>query len=830
MKKVSGIQLPQIKGRAVKIEYFPTRMQAFIFRNWDIVPKERLALVLQTNVENVEKQAEKMGLPKQKDVSAWLRLGYISIIRANWHLLSYDQLLCLLGWNEDRLALVLKEEDFLDNKLGFVKPECDQLVYRELTEMEEERTRLLKKSMEKHLIKCDNEREPFDFYSAHLEDTFIHPCEEYDFIIDSSWGIEDITEDDVVPDMVARFCKNIYSRWQVSLKGKGDQKIVLRLIEEEEEYHRIFLERDKIVIEAADSAGILRALMFLEDMSLQNGGMYFRCGDIRRRPSFRTRFIYAFSGLYNDALDVPSTVFCPDSLLESYARTGINGIWIQAVLYRLTVFPFLPSLSEGWELRLNHLKDFVSRAKRFGIKIYLYINEPRAMPLQFFDQYPELLGNSRDGYGCLCTSQPDIQNYLAEGIAKVCECVPDLGGFFTITRSENITNCYSLNTKMTCPRCRSRKQYEVIAEVNRIIAESAHKINSNIKVIAWDWSWRMGDFMNAQEVDKCISLMPKDVILMSNRETELPTNVGGIEGKVNDYSISACGIGDIARREWKHARNTGHACAAKLQINNSWECSTIPYLPVYSLLTENMKELKKEGVEHLMLSWTLGGYPSPNIRIVSELFFDTEGTEDSCIDIYKTLYGQYSKNVREATDIFSDAFREFPFDIDTLYFGPQNGGVSNPLFLQPTGFSSTMTCYAYDDLKRWRSIYPEEIFENQFKVLSEKWAVGLQKLQPLPECELKDIAYCTYAQFKSSWNQIRFIRTRERYVTNPDGSDQKLLLEILEDEIKLATAVCAIMKRNPSIGYEAANHYYYTQGMLMEKVINCCWLHEMLKK
>ena len=47
-------QLPDIKKSPVLPEYFPTLMQAFIFRNWETVSKSRLAEVLGTTAENVE--------------------------------------------------------------------------------------------------------------------------------------------------------------------------------------------------------------------------------------------------------------------------------------------------------------------------------------------------------------------------------------------------------------------------------------------------------------------------------------------------------------------------------------------------------------------------------------------------------------------------------------------------------------------------------------------------------------------------------------------------------------------------------------------------------
>ena len=112
------LKLPQVGEERMEFEYFPTRMQAVIFKNWDIMPKERIAKCLKCDVASVEKQAYKMGLAPQKDLSVWLSRGYISVIKANWQILPYNQLLELLGWDEAKLAFVLKEEDFLATKLG----------------------------------------------------------------------------------------------------------------------------------------------------------------------------------------------------------------------------------------------------------------------------------------------------------------------------------------------------------------------------------------------------------------------------------------------------------------------------------------------------------------------------------------------------------------------------------------------------------------------------------------------------------------------------------------------------------------------------------------
>ena len=110
----------------------------------------------------------------------------------------------------------------------------------------------------------------------------------------------------------------------------------------------------------------------------------------------------------------------------------------------MCLFPWDQSISDGWQKRLEGLKNLCNRAEKYGVKIYLYINEPRTRPAAFFEMHPELLGYiDETGQGTLCTSKKPVQDYLYNGIKTICEAAPNLGGFLTITASENKTNCLS---------------------------------------------------------------------------------------------------------------------------------------------------------------------------------------------------------------------------------------------------------------------------------------------------------------------------------------------------------------------------------------------------
>ncbi len=142
-----------------------------------------------------------------------------------------------------------------------------------------------------------------------------------------------------------------------------------------------------------------------------------------------------------------------------------------------------------------------------------------------------------------------------------------------------------------------------------------------------------------------------------------------------------------------------------------------------------------------------------------------------------------------------------------------------------------MTCYAFDDLDRWRGIYPEEVYLDQLKKLSDGWREGMAFLDGMPDCEFKDVAFICGALFESSLNQALFIVERRAGEADPsDPGPASRMADLAEKELRLARKVYRVMLRRPQIGYEAANHYYFSAGSIAEKIINCEYLIRRLKR
>lgn len=143
--------LPTSGRKALEIPYFPNRMCTFIWRNWNLVPIDRLAKTIKTDESKIVEIANLMGLPPSKEPTWPLAQNYITIVRRNWHLLPYEQLLILLDMTPEKFAFHLKEDDFLYYKVGGFKPQCEPLFYNDLTAAESHNLLRLSKITSKRL-------------------------------------------------------------------------------------------------------------------------------------------------------------------------------------------------------------------------------------------------------------------------------------------------------------------------------------------------------------------------------------------------------------------------------------------------------------------------------------------------------------------------------------------------------------------------------------------------------------------------------------------------------------------------------------------------------
>jgi len=729
--RAAGIQLPA--GGApppVPFPHFPDRLHAFVWRNWTLVPLARMAEVVKAQPTDLLRLGQSMGLAAPPHITSdQQRRSYITVIRRNWHLLPYEQLLALLGWTAEHMAFVLREDDFLFHKLGQLKPRCEPLLY-------------------------------------------------------------------APPDAAA----------------------------------------------TAHAAAIAAIVRESSPSGSETGGepLFGFVEELSRPPekaiavvhsAFAPRFCYSYFALYGDPLlDVEADPY-PDGYLARMAAAGVDGVWLQAVLHKLAPFPWDAAVSARHEERLANLKVLVARARLHGIGVYLYLNEPRAMPLAFYESRPQMKGVVEGDYAALCTSDPDVRKFLTDSIATICRAVPELAGFFTISGSENLTNCWSHHKGDKCPRCGQRSPADVIADLHGLFREGIRQAGSQTRLIAWDWGWR-DDW-----VAGIVSKLPQDVALMSVSEWSIPIKRGGVDSVVGEYSISAVGPGPRATRHWALARQRGLKALAKIQAGCTWELSTVPYIPAVANVAQHAANLRAAGVDGLMLGWSLGGYPSPNLEVVAEVG-GGKAPDEAMKAVAQRRFGDaLAPLVVNAWREFSAAFSEFPFHIGVVYNAPQQYGPANLLWAEPTGYKRTMVGFPYDDLDGWRAVYPPDIFAAQFEKIAAGFEAAIAKLkaesaklagmakeQQALTREL-GVAEAAAIIFRSTANQVRFVMARRALAQAKTAAGKQPALaeleRVLKEEITLAQRLHAIQSRDSRIGFEASNHYFFVPQDLVEKVDNC---------
>ena len=79
-----------------------------------------------------------------------------------------------------------------------------------------------------------------------------------------------------------------------------------------------------------------------------------------------------------------------------------------------------------------------------------------------------------------------------------------------------------------------------------------------------------------------------------------------------------------------------------------------------------------------------------------------------------------------------------------------------------------------------------------------------------------------FVNIKSVLVQIEFNEQRQ-------GKNKDLILSLLEEERELTKRLYKLASSDAKIGYEASNHYFFTQNSFLEKLLNIDALEKLYK-
>ena len=726
---------------------FPDRMSEYVWRNWFCVDKRTLAATVGAKPEELTEIATQMGLPPDPAVEPeWQKHGYVTVLRRNWHILPYEQLMELVGWDRATFRYHLDEDDYLYAKMGALKPKCDRLTWR---------------------------------------------------------GKEE-----------KRFA-DARRRIAAILKEEGVD---------------------------AFSAGGEPRFAFMRELAAPPTTCKT---DVRAESPFKTRLQFSYFADYADPLMDDSVASFPEGLLARYAKDGVNAVWLHVVLRTLAKDRHFTEFGEGCDRRQENLRKLVARAAKYGIKVFLYMNEPRPMPCAFFDSPKNAPCRGtlewRGVTNAMCIETPEVRRWMKDAMEQVFRAAPGLGGIFIIGASENLVHCQAHGSKSVyendksgwckpdqfCKRCENLSFAQLVAEDASLLIEGMHRADPSAKAFVWDWGWgtyaKGGDVAVVGEV---LPRLPKDnVSFMTMSERMLPLSIDGVNCFVNEYSLSQVGPSEAAKEKWAMARKAGLGCIAKAQVSSSWEMAIVPYVPVMDNIARHAFNLAHNGVDGVMLSWSCGCYPSPNLMIFNGVRADDRSHEDVLVRVSRELYGDRAAPLaRRLWTTLSKAFARYPFNSATLYRAPHHMGPANPLYPNKTGYAATMVGMPYDDLDGWRSIFPAETYIARCRQVAEGFDEGARQWQEVVavcEGESKALAEREHGIIRTVGLHMASCADQSLFVLARDRGDKEEMREIAQRELVRAKALLSIAERDSRIGYECSCHYFYTPQDLREKVLNC---------
>ena len=392
-----------------------------------------------------------------------------------------------------------------------------------------------------------------------------------------------------------------------------------------------------------------------------------------------------------------------DEELPSITDDGFNAVWVRGQLQKLMNSQIFPELNENdARKRIDSLRRVIERGKRHGADLYLYFNEPTALPAghTFWDSHPELKGQVFEvpvyfePCFSLCTSTRMVQEFLRESISNLFADLPGLGGVILITASEYLTHCWShyaryslgdgihdpTDEPLQCPRCRDREPAEVVAEILQIWAEEAENLGPRPRVLAWNWSWSLWYPDPQAEI---IEKIPEGVELLADWERGGARRLLDKEITIDEYSLGYAGPGERFTLSSQVAAKRNITVHAKMQLGTTCELATVPNLPLMNSLHKKLKRLEEYDVQGLMGVWNWGCTETLN-RYAVGVFCREESSADDQDKFLRKLSSAYfgpvdENEILKAWSAFSEAFEKYPFSIKMLYWGPINYAPAYPL-------------------------------------------------------------------------------------------------------------------------------------------------------
>jgi len=581
------------------------------------------------------------------------------------------------------------------------------------------------------------------------------------------------------------------------------------------EAYRICISENECTIEAADTEGIRRALVYLEDEMCRREGPFLPLGSISRKPVIRERITRGFFSPTNrppknvdELLD--DVDYYPDAYLNRLAQDGTNGLWIYTHFNKLLPSDVFTEYGENSQKRIEKLKRVVAKCKRYGVKVWVFGVEPSSLPEEIVAKHPNAGGvRAWNQNYTVCPYSEEGAEYCIEVTRRLMEQVPDLGGVIDITYGERPTNCANADYHQ-CPRCRNYSKSQIIARTADLLKEGIRRAGSKADFVSWTYAHRTS---SAGEISEYVREAPSDVMLMENFEDNGYTEQLGKTRQAIDYWLSYVGPSQMFEGAAKTALEENKHMFAKMQVCCSHELATVPYIPAPGILFDKYAAAVKYGVEGVMQCWYFGNYPSLMSKAAGELSFMEDFSEKDrfLTHLAGIYYGSQAGKAVEAWKHFEEGYKRYPVNIMFSYYGPMHDSVVWELALLPKDTALPRTWQLMDKPDGDRigeCLQSGHTLSEAVELtdhMAQQWKIGVQCLPENTPAEQRTVAQALELLLSSGNRILRFYALREKLALG-QGNAEALLDEmetIVDAEIRSSEAMTVLCRQDSRLGYHS---------------------------
>ena len=596
------------------------------------------------------------------------------------------------------------------------------------------------------------------------------------------------------------------------------------------EAYTVTVTEDSITILSADTEGVRRALIYIEDEMCRRSGSFLPLGSVNRKPFIKNRISRCYftpaSHAGNEEVEnelCDDKDYYPDAYLQRLAHDGVNALWLGASLRYLVKSKLVPEYGTDAEKRMKKLNGVIDKCRRFGIKVFLFAVDPASSYNNpHLLAHPEMIDDSRGKWRVICPSTDAAVDYLTDAVTTLFRNAPHLAGYINLTCGESLSTCASVyGGELQCKRCKKKfgSLGKTLAFVEKTIADAIHSVSPNAEYISWTYEQR--NWRREYLEDSCLTRDAGVVHLQNFEDLGRPVQLGK-KRIAYDYWLSYVGPGKLFEDTLQLNKKRGTRTYAKIQVCSSHEISTVPYVIAPGILYDKYKYFYENGIDGVMQCWFFGNYPCLMNKAACELsFLPFPESKDSFLKSLAGIYwGKDSDTVASAWSLFEDGYKSFPVSVSFEWLGPMQDSPVAPLHLLPIDRSMPSTWLATDAVGGDRlgecmlNAHTHEDVVELVGHMVRSWCDGLRILEKIPSSdseirrEQMSVARATSLIFRSGYNVIRFYYLR-RLLGIGEGDAKKILSEmrkIAEMEIEISQKLIPICKSDNRIGYHSEAH------------------------